>query len=147
MPSQILTLAFASAAVVLVVFVAHPRREQIRHVVSRTVLSAFLRLQAPVERLRQFGRVRDKTGFCIGSAIGFSCAVVCVLVLSRRVLGDVVVLGFPFIFRTAGGYVFAVYWDWLAVLADLLFVAALAVLAGYAAAGLRKGLSEGERTI
>ena len=138
MPSQLSILCFAAAGVVTVICAAHPRREEIRRALLKATASLLLRLMTSLEQLFRLARAREKTAFFVGSAIGFAVTTLCILILSRRVPGDFEVLGFPFVFRTAGGYIYLVYWDWLALFGDLLFAAALAVVAGFVGVALRK---------
>ncbi len=147
MHAQNLILVLVATAVGLVFIFAHPRRQALLHTARCFVALCAQRVRTRIERLLRVGRIHDRTSFWIGFGIGLFCAVFCILVPSRRVLGDIEVIGFPFIFRISGGYVFVVYWHWFALFADLLFAGISAVVAGYAAVGVRAILSHQRGTV
>jgi hypothetical protein len=142
MPSQF-SICFAAVAVAIVICAAHPRRNEISHSLRRAAASALLRLMSSLQQLFRLARAREKTAFFLGSAIGFAVIALCILFLSRRMSGDIELLGFPFVFRIAGGYVYLVYWHWLALFSDVLFAAILGVVGGFVGVALRsKGKSQ-----
>src|SRR5262245_16576542 len=80
--------------------------------------------------------------FLMGVTGGVMFAVFCNLVPFFRTLGaygtdGFEVIGFPLVFRAVGGFAFSVHFYWLAFAVDLLFATIIALVAGYAAIGIR----------
>jgi hypothetical protein len=92
---------------------------------------------------------QDRRWFLIGAAAGVTFDVFCTLASHGR-LGDLESIGFPFPFRTVGGYVYTVYYSSWALLADIVVLGLLALVGGYAAIGVRRigreGRDKGLRT-
>jgi hypothetical protein len=84
----------------------------------------------------------DRTSFRYGVVTGLVFAMCCNLVPFFYTYGayrtdGFEVIGFPLIFRSAGGFLFSTQFYPLAFLADLTFASVVSVVGGYAGFGIR----------
>src|SRR5437773_3779210 len=136
MSSELAIFTFAAGVVALVYATG---RVSVRPSRLSRLLAA---VRLGVSRLLSLREGRDRRCFLIGIAAGALFAVLCNLVPFFYTNGasgtdGVEVIGFPLVFRGAGGFVFTTHFYWLHFFADLLFAAIVCLVGGYAAIGIR----------
>ena len=134
-----LTLITIFAAVALSLASVRPKRGPSGRLGYNRLIAA---INSTTPRLLALHGYEHRRWFLMGVAGGVVFAVFCNLVPFFRTIGaygtdGFEIIGFPLVFRAAGGFAFSVHFYWLPFAVDLLFATVIALVAGYAAIGIR----------
>src|SRR5437762_1754308 len=80
--------------------------------VFRGLMDCFKATCAVLWRLLCVPNRRDRLWFLAGVAAGIAFDVFCTFSSDHGMGGDLKVIGFPFVFRIAGGFVYRIYFSW-----------------------------------
>ena len=138
MASEHFTIIFAATVISIAFIFAYPGIEEVRHAVATSFRLSAKWVRRWLPSVAPFSWPRCRLGVVL-AAFTFVALNLLPHVLTRHAPEwcDVQVMGFPFTFRSFGGFAALVYFNPLVFMVDVLVGLAAAAIAGYAFARLQ----------